>query len=589
MKPHRRSHVCQVALLGFLAATPNISAFTPDQETQLALPFLNTYALFGADVAVSGNTVIVGAANGMVNGSRCGVAHLFNRQDGVWMTGPVLIPGDPRPDGKFGYAVAINADTAVVGAYADSERGSYAGAVYVFTRTGSDWVQQVKLLPNDAAPGLQFGDPVAIDGDRLVVGAFADSTIANYSGAAYVFVRREDTWIQEAKLKAEAPRAYDYFGFSVAIRNDAIVVGAPYQTVGTQSSAGAVHLFERTADTWVRTASLTAHDPTRYALLGWSVAIGPNVLAAGAPLAQGAVPSSGAAYLFGPTDQGWSQESKLVCDDASPSSWFGFSLALSEDTLVVGASQDSTFGDYSGSVYLFTRGDLGWEQTAELASIDVSPGDQFGFSVEFDGASLVVGAPFSSVTALEAGAAYLFDAAAPVPANEAPVADATATVTTAIAAPGGYAQVTLDGSRSQDPDGDPLVFSWYESEALVGQGEQAPVPFSVGHHWVTLKVSDGALETSVNFTISVFSASQVVQTLTGDINGAGLPHGQAKSLLSMLSNADKALARDQVNVAIQQLRVFQNHLRVQSGKHIDPDTADRLWVRAQELIDALIS
>jgi hypothetical protein len=591
MKSFLPRPTCLALSLGLLGGSWSIQAFVPVDETRLPAPTVNAHAIHGASVAADADRVIVGAASALIDGIYSGAAYVFVRENGAWRLEVELTANDPVAFSDFGYAVAIDGNTAVVGAPTDPTHGSFSGAVYVFVREVDGWRQQAKLFPNDPGPWLQFGDPVAIDGDRLVAGAFADSAAAAHSGAAYVFLRNADgDWQQEAKLKAATPQSSAWFGFALDLRGDRIGVGAPFSSTASDQYVGNVTLFERIDDHWTQTDELWVNDPTPYALVGWSVALGDDALLVGAPLASGASAISGAAYLFQRGESGWNQSVRWTPDDASGGEWFGYSVALRGATAAVGASQDSAWQPAGGGVYLFQQEDEEWTPTFELTASDVTAGSQFGYSVAFDGQLLVVGAPFTTVDGFQnAGAAYVFTTVNEPPVNEPPVADASASDTFGIASGSQGATITLDASRSYDPDGDPLEFEWYQGETLLAAGIQVTVVLSVGTHDITLLVSDPTQSATDAILIRVVSVTDAVQALAAKLELSDLPPAQATALRDMLNSAMRALDRHRIVQAVHHLEVFRNHLQVQSGKQIDTATARELEAEVERVLEALTS
>jgi hypothetical protein len=388
--------------------------------------------VFGWSVAVDGDTLAVGApreassASG-VNGDQsvdssfaAGAVYVFRRTGGVWAQEAYIKPSNPQADDIFGFSVSLSGDTLAVGApFEDSNaRGvdgdgsnnsaSNSGAAYVFRRTGSTWEQEAYLKAAVSGPGDEFGYSIALSGDGLAVGArFEDSiaTIVNgnqndnsvpNAGAVYVFRRSGTTWAQEAYLKSakqSGSGAEDQFGFSLAMDGDVVVVGAPFED----------------------------NDAT-----------GVNGGLAGAP---GSTTSSdsGAAYVFRRNGSSWAQEAYVKASNTGSPDRFGWSVALSGDTIAVGADLESSNaqgvdGDqlndsaqYAGAVYMFRRGAGNqWAQEAYLKGLNTESDDRFGHSLALAGDVLAVGAYFedsaatgfggndANNTAVNAGAVYLF-------------------------------------------------------------------------------------------------------------------------------------------------------------------------------------
>jgi len=310
-----------------------------------------------------------------------------------------LVASDAEAWDLFGYSVAMDADTAVIGAYLDNHAGgSDAGSAYVFVLIDGEWTEQVRLSASDAAGQDNFGYSVALDGDTAVVGAPGDDP----GGSAYVFVRVGDVWTQQARLSASDTEADDHFGCSVAVSGDTAIVGAYQDAHAGGYDAGSAYVFVRTGEEWSEQAKLTASDAAQWALFGCSVAVHGDTALAGA---RGDDDDRGSAYVFVRTGEEWSEQAKVTAADASVDDSFGYSVALDTDTALVGAPGD----DPGGSAYAFFRTGPDWTEQARLIASDASAWDNFGVSVALDGDTAVVGANQDDDTAGEnTGSAYLF-------------------------------------------------------------------------------------------------------------------------------------------------------------------------------------
>jgi len=201
-------------------------------QTSLAMTDADDFDLHRNEVAIDGDTFVVGARRDDDNGLDSGSAIVYTRTEtkpngsASWTEEAKLTPSDGATRDLFGNAVAIDGDTIVVGSYFDGDKGFQSGSVYVFTLTGTTWTEQAKLVPQDGAANNHFGGSVAIDGDTIVVGAAEDDTDGMSSGSAYIFTRTGSTWTERIKLLPSDGREYGSFGSSVAISGDTIVVGA---------------------------------------------------------------------------------------------------------------------------------------------------------------------------------------------------------------------------------------------------------------------------------------------------------------------------------------------------------------------------
>ena len=395
----------------------------------------------------------------------------------------------------FGASIGLSSDTLVVGVqYEDSNQttitnGSTAssdnsspssGAVYVFRKTGASWAQEAYLkTPNDSSND-RFGVSVGIASDTIVVGAKNESsnqtTITNgtsastdnslsASGAAYVFKRTGTSWAQEAYIKAPNPGSNDIFGEDVAISGDTIVVGSRSEdsnqttitngttasTNNSSSESGAVYVFKRSGTTWAQEAYIKAPNANAGDSFGYSVAISGDTIVVGAngedsnqttitngtsASTDNSALSAGAVYVFKRTGTNWAQEAYIKAPNAEAGDSFGYSVAISGDTIVVGANGEDSLQDSvtngttasasniassSGAAYVFKRTGTTWAQEAFIKAPNVDVSDGFGKSVAISGDSILVSADkedsnqttvtvnaTSNNNASDSGAVYLY-------------------------------------------------------------------------------------------------------------------------------------------------------------------------------------
>ncbi|MFH0889255.1 MAG: hypothetical protein V1871_08630 [Planctomycetota bacterium] len=417
---------------------------------------------FGNSVAISGDTMVVGANNESsnatgINGNQSdnsatnsGAAYVFIRSGTTWTQQAYIKASNTGASDYFGNSVAISGDTLVVGAYGESSNATgingnqsdnsaiNSGAVYVFTRSGTTWSQQAYIKASNTGAGDLFGWNVAISGDTMVVGANqedsnatgingiqTDNTVTD-SGAAYVFVRSAGVWSQQAYIKASNTGINDSFSSSVAISGDTFVVGAygessnatginGDQTNNSASQSGAAYVFTRSGTTWSQQAYIKASNTGAGDLFGGNVAISGDTIVVGAiweasgttginSTPDDGVPDTGAAYVFTRSGTTWSQQAYIKASNTGPGDWFGNSVAISGDTLVVGAlfersnatgingDQADNSATDSGAVYVFTRSGTTWSQQAYIKASNTGANDFFGNGVAISGGTIVVGA-----------------------------------------------------------------------------------------------------------------------------------------------------------------------------------------------------
>jgi len=318
-----------------------------------------------------------------------------------WIEMQKLLASDGEANDEFGLSVSISGDTALIGAFKDSDNGQYSGSAYVFIRTSTNWTLQQKLLASDGEAHDYFGNYVSLSGDTALIGAVG---VDSQQGAAYVFIRTGTTWTQQAKLLASDGGAYDQFGCSVSVSGDTALIGA----YGHDSNKGSAYAFIRTGTTWAQQAELLAPDGATNDQFGFDVALSGDTTLIGAHWDDdNGKYDSGSAYVFTRTGATWSQQQKLLASDAEAGDEFGGSVSLSCDTALIGAPKND-MATVPGSAYVFTRTGTTWTQQAKLVASDGIAPDFFGCAVSLDGDIALVGAFWGDGIVTDSGSAYVF-------------------------------------------------------------------------------------------------------------------------------------------------------------------------------------
>ena len=369
---------------------------------------------FGYSVALSGDTALVGAFLHDVGAhSQQGAAYIFTRSGATWTQQAQLTAADGATEDWFGYSVALSGDTALVGAiFDDVDTNIRQGSAYVFTRSGATWTQQAQLTAADGAADDGFGRSVALSGETALVGAAGDFVPGGTEqGSAYVFTRSGETWTQQAQLIASDGAASDTFGISVVLSADTALVGAHRHDVGANSDQGSAYVFTRNGATWTQQAQLTAADGAANDYFGYSVALSGETALVGAQHDVGTNSDQGSAYVFTRSGTTWTQQAQLTASDGAERDYFGSSVVLSGDTALVGANEDDIGAkENQGSAYIFIRSGATWTQLTQLTASDGAAADNFGYSVALSGDTALVGAFYDDVGAnSEQGSAYFYD------------------------------------------------------------------------------------------------------------------------------------------------------------------------------------
>jgi hypothetical protein len=286
-----------------------------------------------------------------------------------------LLASDGGAHDQFGSAVAVSGDSLIVGAPGSS-------AAYVFNSSGSGWTQQAKLVPSAGDAVRDFGYAVAISGDTALVAAQADDDSECF---AYVFVRSATAWSQQARLSVPGTQVYLSGGDMVALSGDTAVLGDEFETVGGNVAQGSAYVFTRSGTVWSEQARLVAPDGAADDRFGSSVALSGDTVLVSAfsdnfgPNAE----DQGSVYVFTRSDSTWTQQAKLWASGGGFADYFGFSLAFSGETALIGS-------DWEGRASVFTRTGTTWSQRAILPTCDY---DGVTPSLALDGSTALVSVP----------------------------------------------------------------------------------------------------------------------------------------------------------------------------------------------------
>ena len=502
---------------------------------------------FGSSVSVDGDTLVVGArGNDDDDDVDPGAAYVFTRQMGMWSPVAKLTASDAAPEDWFGFSVGVDGDTVVVGAPWNDANGS----AYLFAKPETGWAttnnQTAKLTASDGAEGDRFGRSVGVAGDTVVVGAYRDDANGSDSGSAYLFTKPETGWAttnnQTAKLTASDGAEGDRFGYSIGVDGDTVVVGA-YEDDDNGLRSGSAYLFTKPETGWVttnnQTAKLTASDGAEGDRFGRSVGVAGDTVVVGANRDDDNGSGSGSAYLFTKPADGWvttnNQMAKLTASDGAIDDWFGSSVSVDGDTVVVGAYLDDDNGIDSGSAYVFTKPGTGWtttnNPTAKLTASDGAAKDEFGISVGVAGDTVVVGAHQDDDNGIDSGSAYVYEVSdwTTVPDSAAGATNATSYTVTGLTNGSDYAfRIRATNSAGTGPASDavtvflgppvqPTGLTATPGDAQAGLAWDDPTDSSItGYEYLLdsetgkLTASDGAIDDWFGSSVSVDGDTLVV-------------------------------------------------------------------------------
>jgi hypothetical protein len=357
---------------------------------------------FGQSVCVSGDTAVIGAYGDDDNGDRSGSAYVF-RYDGTdWVQEAKLLPDDGAGYDYFGCAVSLSGDIALIGAYGDDDQAYRCGSAYVFRYDGTAWVQEAKLLPDDGAEDDYFGHAVSLSGDAALIGAYANDDYGSFTGSAYVYRYDGTAWVQEAKLLPDEAAEDDHLGYAVSICGDTALIGA-YGDCDHGGYAGSTYAYRYNGLTWVQEAKLLASDGVPFDHFGCSTSLSGNTAVIGAAVSSDSGWASGSAYVFRREGSTWLEQAKLLASDGTQHDMFGWSVSASGDVALIGTAGD---GD---AAYVFRCGGSTWVEEAKLLASDGTDPGQFGYSVSVSGDVALIGRDEDDENGTASGSAYVFE------------------------------------------------------------------------------------------------------------------------------------------------------------------------------------
>ncbi|MCC5795115.1 MAG: cadherin-like beta sandwich domain-containing protein [Chromatiales bacterium] len=387
--------------------------------------------LFGRAMAIEGDTLVIGVPSdatdpadpqGTLAGS--GAVWVYTFDGSAWGEPQQLKASDAGESHDFGWSVALSGDTLVVGApNVDGPAGVSIGAAYVFQPGPDGWEEVAKLQASNAAPGYLFGTSVAVSVGRIAVGSpqeDSDGTGVNQpvgggqailSGAVYLFSDDAGSWTEEAYIKASNTSAGARFGDQVALDGDTLVVGAYGESrdaagnlsPGSFGNSGAAYIFSRASGDWLEEAYLKAPVVQQGTWFGSAVAVSGDTIAIGSHQPETPTAGPGNVFILRNAAGGWIVDQ--VVTGVQDDSWTGVSLALDGDVLVVGAPREDGTAAGAGVVRVITRNAGVWGQVTAIQSPDQTAGAGFGTELALSGGRLGIAA--SGIGSL--GTVYLVD------------------------------------------------------------------------------------------------------------------------------------------------------------------------------------
>ena len=299
-----------------------------------------------------------------------------------------LTASDGARGDRFGF-VAMDGDVMAIGAIDDDNAFVDAGAVYVYRRSGEQWVQEQKLTAPDAGEDEDFGVRVAVSGDTILVGAQYHTHTIDRDGGAFVFVWNGSSWVLQQELVPSDPQGLGHFGLRVALRGDLAAVTANHETFGGGDQSGSVYVYRRSGGVWTQEQRLVGSESQPFGGFGAQLAFSDSKLLVVGPVQ--ASPTLGGIYVFQWNGSSWVEQTKFHPNEGVPGDGFGTSMAVFGDRLVVGAPGDDALGSDAGAAYVFQKVGANWVQVQKLLHPEPATNGYFGLSAVMTSTFLAIG------------------------------------------------------------------------------------------------------------------------------------------------------------------------------------------------------
>ncbi|MFK8013030.1 MAG: hypothetical protein AB8B80_13405 [Marinicellaceae bacterium] len=389
------------------------------QQSTLLLPEGNNPSSFGASVELNNNQAIIGAHSHDFDNIDSGATFVFEFSDNQWLQSQVILPHDRESQDYFGQAVSVYNSHLFINAMYDDDNGINSGSVYNYIVENGFWVQDRKIVSNEiiGSPNSSFGISVSYDGNRLVVGSHTDDGKDQNSGAAYIYDLIDNSWVLTQKIKPNIEIADEYFGKSVSLSGDRVLVGAPAGIISDSEGIGSAYIFDLIQGEWTQAQKISAADGQPNNKFGYSVSLFEERALIGAYGPYGRLGSdNGSAYIFDLIENTWIESTKLTAKSNSYSDNFGISVSLNNNRALIGSPRDENDSFNQGAVYVFDLIGGFWEQTQKLFDTTDNFDNEstsFGYTVSLFNDRAAIGAPYDDVFGVfnshSMGSVYIFD------------------------------------------------------------------------------------------------------------------------------------------------------------------------------------
>jgi uncharacterized protein (DUF1800 family) len=338
------------------------TTWTLEQEINNPSPVATDFFGYSVSISSTGDRGIIGARYEDTGADAAGSVYIYSRSGTTWTLEQEINNPSPVSGDNFGILVSMDAtgDRVIIGAHNEDTGATDTGSAYIYSRSGTTWTLEQEINNPSPVSGDYFGYSVSINatGDRVIIGAYFEDTGATNAGSAYIYSRSDTTWTLEQEINNPSPVDYDNFGFSVAIDStgDRVIIGAYYESTGA-TGAGSAYIYSRSGTVWTLEQEINNPSPVSNDYFGWSVAInstGDRVIISASYEDTGAS-AAGSAYIYSRSGTTWTLEREINNPSPVASDQFGFSVSINStgDRVIIGAHLEDTGALHTGAVYIY--------------------------------------------------------------------------------------------------------------------------------------------------------------------------------------------------------------------------------------------
>jgi hypothetical protein len=366
-------------------------------------PTPEAYENFGGAVAIYGDTLVIGAKNDNTAAADAGSVYVYIKVNNTWELQQTINNPSPVLEDYFGSSVDIHKDTIIIGSYGDDTGGTNrVGAAFIYTRSGTTWTLQQEINNPTPVDIDHFSNSVSLYEDTVAIGALFEDTGASAAGSVYIYTRSGVTWTLQQEINNPSPVINDQFGYSVSLFRDTVAISANLKEVSAISDAGAAYVYTRTGGVWTLEQTIENPSPVASDRFGNSISLYEDTIAVGStPLTA----NTEKIWVYSRIGTTWTLDKEIetpipITDEIG----FGKIVKVHQDTVIA----SGVWNDASGAVYIFSRDEGNWNYIDMFKNPTPNGSEGFAASLALYDDTILVGANQTDTSLLDVGSAYIY-------------------------------------------------------------------------------------------------------------------------------------------------------------------------------------